>query len=259
MKIAVLTKQVPDTWSSRRLDLQTGMLDRAAADLVADEICERACEVALQAEKSLGEVEVIAVAMGGDKAALALRRLLSMGAHSAVHISDPALAGSDMISTARVLAAALEKLDVDLVLAGNESTDGKGGMVPAMIAELMDRPFLPYADELEISATEATGSSQLSEATMKLSVAYPAVVSVTEKSAEPRFPNFKGIRAAKTKPLETWTLADLSIEAGPESAYYRSVMVSAEDRPERVAGPKITDDGTAAKQLADFLAEKHFI
>lgn len=259
MKVAVLAKQVPDTYSNRRLDLQTGMLDRAASEVVPDEIGERACEIALQTRETLGEVEVIVLCMGVSDSEATIRRLLAMGADSGVIISDPALAGSDMISTARVLAAALSKIGADLIIGGNESTDGRGGMIPAMVAELLDLPILPYADHVEISATEVVGSTQSSDAELSLVVSLPAIVSITEKAAAPRFPNFKGIRAAKKKPVDTWSLEDLGIEAGPEAAYYRSVMVSADERPARVAGPKIVDDGTAAAQLADFLATQKFV
>lgn len=259
MKIAVLAKQVPDTYANRHLNLLTGMLDRAASELVPDEINERACEVALQARENLGEAEIVVVCMGPAESETTVRRLLAMGADSGVIITDPALAGSDMISTARTLAAALTKVGADLIIGGNESTDGRGGMIPAMVAELMELPILPYADQVEISATQVIGSTQAADAELALAVTLPAVITLTEKTAAPRFPNFKGIRAAKKKPVEIWSLTDLGIEAGPEAAYYRSVMVSADERPPRAAGPKVVDDGTAAAQLADFLATQKFV
>lgn len=259
MKIAVLAKQVPDTWANRRLNLETGMLDRAASELVPDEISERSCEVAIQTAEKLGDVEVVAVTMGPEEAESTLRRLLAIGADSGVMITDPALVGSDLISTARVLAAALEKIGADLIIGGNESTDGRGGMLLAMVAELMDLPILPFVDTIEVSTTEVTGAAQVSDAELSLAAQLPAVVSVTEKVADPRFPNFKGIRAAKKKPLEIWNLADIGVEAGPAAAYYRSVMVSADERPPRQAGPRVVDDGTAASQLADFLSAQRFI
>lgn len=259
MKIAVLAKQVPDTYNNRRLDLETGMLDRTASELVPDEISERACEVALQARENLGDAEIIVICMGPTDSESTVRRLLAMGADSGVIITDPALAGSDMVSTSRVLSAALSRVGADLIIGGNESTDGRGGLVPAMVAELMDLPLLPYADQVEISTTEVVGTTQAGNTELSLAVPLPAVISVTEKTAAPRFPNFKGIRAAKKKPLDIWTLSDLGIEAGPEAAYYRNVMVSADERPPRVAGPKVVDDGTAAAQLADFLAAKKFV
>lgn len=260
MKIVVLAKQVPDTWSDRKLDLETGLLDRAASEPVPDEINERALENALQYKDSQSDTEVVVVTMGPEDATKTVRKLLSMGADSGVLVTDDAVVGSDMVQTARVLAATIEKIGgVDLVVAGNEATDGRGGMVPAMVAEILSLPVLPGLEEIEISADAVSGTASVDGGTVKLSASYPAVASVTEKSAEARFPNFKGIMAAKKKPVENWTVADLGIQAGPESASVRSVMVSAAARPEKQAGPKVVDDGTAAAQLADFLAAERRI
>ncbi|GAA1786958.1 electron transfer flavoprotein subunit beta/FixA family protein [Pseudarthrobacter sulfonivorans] len=259
MKIAVLAKQVPDTWSDRKLDLVTGHLDRSASDAVPDEINERAAEVALKYKDSHPGTEIVALSMGPEDADKTLRKLLSMGVDSAVLVTDPVLAGSDLVQTARVLHAALEKIGADLVLAGNVSTDGKSGVLPAMIAELRGQALVPGADRLAITDTDVTATVQIDDAVLTLATALPAVVSVTEKIAEPRFPNFKNIMAAKKKPLLTWSLDDLGIQAGPETATVRSVMVSAQQKPARRAGPKILDDGTAASQLAAFLAESRLI
>jgi electron transfer flavoprotein beta subunit len=179
--------------------------------------------------------------------------MLSMGADSAVMVTDPALAGSDTVQTAKVLAAALEQIGADLVMAGNKSTDGQGGLVPAMVAELRGQALAPSLDELIITDTAVEGHMQIDGGALTLRAELPAVVTVTEKAAEPRFPNFKNIMAAKKKPITTWSLADIGIQAGPESAPVQSVMVSAQQRPEKQAGLKITDDGTAATQLAEFL------
>lgn len=259
MKIAILAKQVPDTWSDRKLDMVTGHLDRGASEPVPDEINERAVEVALQYKDAHPDTTVVALAMGPEDATKTLRKILSMGADSAVLVTDPALRGSDSVQTARVLHAALEKIGVDLVLAGDASTDGKGGLVPAMTAELLGQTLIPGADTLTITDTEISGTVQTDCATLTLAAALPAIASVTEKIAEPRFPNFKNIMAAKKKPLETWSLADLGINAGPESAAVRSVMVSAQEKPAKQAGPKIVDDGTAASLVTAFLAENRLI
>ncbi|MBT2550268.1 electron transfer flavoprotein subunit beta/FixA family protein [Arthrobacter sp. ISL-65] len=257
MKIVVLAKQVPDTWSDRKIDLETGMLDRGASEPVPDEINERALENALQLKDSRKDTEIVVVAMGPEDAGKTLRKLLSMGADSAVLVSDESLAGSDMVRTARVLAAAVGKLGgVDLVVAGNAATDGRGGMVPAMVAEILGWPVLPGLDEVVIAPDTVSGCAQVDGGALRLSSALPAVVSVTEKSADARFPNFKGIMAAKKKPLTSWSLVDLGIAATPEVA---SVMVSASARPARQAGPKVVDDGTAAAQLAEFLAGNRLI
>ena len=253
MKIVVLAKQVPDTWSDRKIDLESGMLDRAASEPVPDEINERALETALQFKDANGDAEIVVVFMGPEDATKSVRKLLSMGADSAVLVSDGSLGGSDMVQTARTLASAIQKTGADLVVAGNEATDGRGGMVPAMVAEILGWPVLPGLDEMQIAADSVKGVAQVDGGTLQLSSGYPAVVSVTEKVAEPRFPNFKGIMAAKKKPLESWSLADLGVQTGPEAATVRSVMVSAAARPPKETGPKVADDGTAAAQLAEFL------
>ncbi|MCA4134267.1 electron transfer flavoprotein subunit beta/FixA family protein [Arthrobacter sp. M4] len=259
MKIVVLAKQVPDTWSDRKLDLVTGMLDRAASDPVPDEIGERALENALRYKDANPDAEVVVLMMGPEDTSKSLRKLLSMGADSAVLVEDPALVGSDMVQTARVLAAALQKIGADLILAGNESTDGRGGVVPAMVAELLGLPLLPALENLEITPELVSGVCQIDGGTLALESPLPAVVSVTERTADARFPNFKGIMQAKKKPLDTWSLANLGIQAGPEAASVRSVMVSAVERPAKQSGPKITDDGTAAEQLVDFLTSNKLI
>ena len=258
MKIAVLAKQVPDTWSDRKIDLESGMLDRSASDPVADEINERALENALRFKDDNKDVEVVLVSMGPEGTAQTMRKLLSMGADSAVLVTDAALTGSDMVQTARVLAAAVQRIGgVDLIIAGNEATDGRGGMVPAMVAEILGLPVLPGLDELHIDADSVSGTAPVDGGTLRLSSGLPAVVSVTEKTAEARFPNFKGIMAAKKKPLESLTLAELDLTAGPDNAPVRSVMVSAAARPPKQAGPKVNDDdGTAAAQLAEFLVSQ---
>jgi electron transfer flavoprotein beta subunit len=260
MKIVVLAKQVPDTWSDRKIDLESGLLDRAASEPVPDEINERALENALQYKDAEKDTEIVVLSMGLEDTTKTLRKLLSMGADSAVLVTDPALAGSDMVQTARVLAAAVQKIGgVDLVVAGNEATDGRGGMIPAMVAEILGFPVLPGLDAVQIAAESVSGTAQVDGGTLSLSAPLPAVVSVTEKSAEARFPNFKGIMAAKKKPMETWSLTDLGLQAGPEAASVRSVMVSATARPAKEAGPKITDDGTAAAQLAEFLVANRLV
>jgi len=259
MKIVVLAKQVPDTWSDRKIDLESGLLDRAASEPVPDEINERALESALQYKDAHSDTEIVVLSMGLEDTTKTLRKLLSMGADSAVLVTDPALAGSDMVQTARVLAAAVGKIGADLVVAGNEATDGRGGMIPAMVAEVLGWSVLPGLDEVQVAADSVSGTAQVDGGTLSLGASLPAVVSVTEKSAEARFPNFKGIMAAKKKPMETWSMTDLGMTAGPEAASVRSVMVSATARPAKEAGPKITDDGTAAAQLAEFLVAHRLV
>ncbi|WP_028275152.1 electron transfer flavoprotein subunit beta/FixA family protein [Arthrobacter sp. I3] len=259
MKIVVLAKQVPDTWSDRKINLDTGMLDREASEPVPDEINERALGAVLQFKDTNPDAQVIMLSMGPEDTTKTLRKLLSMGADSAVLIADEALAGSDMVQTSRVLAAAVQRIAPDLVVAGNEATDGRGGMIPAMVAEILGWPVLPGLDDVTITDGGVSGTAQIDGGSLQLSSGLPAAVSLTEKSAEARFPNFKGIMQAKKKPLETWSLAELAIQAGPAAAPVRSAMVSATARPAKAAGPKVVDDGTAANMLAEFLVAQRLI
>lgn len=256
MKIVVLAKEVPDTAGARKLDPVTGILDRTNSDPVPDEINERTLEHALRYREGGNDVEItvlMVVPAGADASA---RKLLACGADSAILVSDEAVSGADTVRTAEIIAAAVAKIGPDLVIAGNESTDGRGGVVPAMTAEILGWPVLPALDVVEIEAGVVSGELGIENEQLRLRAELPAVVSVTERSAEPRFPNFKGIMQAKKKPLETWTLAELPNIAQRAAS---SVMVSAVERPARVAGPKIVDDGTAAAQLIDFLVDRKLV
>ena len=253
MKIAVLVKQVPDTWGERRIDSSTGRLDRAAGDAVVDEIDERALEVALQYKDSTGS-EVVAVSVGPADAKDVLRKALAMGADSAIHVLDDGLVGADVLQTSRALAAAIRKLAPDLVIAGNESTDGRGGVVPAMIAEALGQPSVTFLGSVDITEDSVSGTRSDEYGSTVLRASLPAVVSVTEGSAEPRFPNFKGIMSAKKKPLEVWSIGDLAVDATTATT-----VLSVTERPARTAGTKIVDKGDAGQQLADFLAAGHLI
>lgn len=256
MKVVVLVKQVPDTYEKRHISLDTGMLDRAASENVVDEIDERVASVAAELKKSGVATEIVSVTMGPADADKAIRKILALAADSAMHIVDEALAGSDMVQTARVLAAAAQ--DADLILSGAESTDGAGAMVPAMIAELLGRPHLVGVDSLEVTETEVTGVTHTENQELTLSASLPAVASLTEKAGEPKLPNFKSIREAKKKEISVVSLAELGLDAGPQAAYVRNVMVSAQERPPREAGQIVSGD-TAAAELVDFLAARHLI
>jgi electron transfer flavoprotein beta subunit len=251
VKIIVLVKQVPDTEEERRLDPATGLLDRAAGESVADEINERALEVALRHKDTDKGSEIVVLTMGPASATQALRKALSMGADSAVHVMDDRLEGADLAMTAAVLAAAVQQAGFDLVVAGNESTDGRGGLVPAMMAEHLGLPLLPSLDTVELTGGTVAGEVTVEAGTLSVSTALPAIVSVTERAAEARFPNFKGIMTAKRKPLATLSLADLGLDAG--AGHPTSTVLTISERPARAAGKKIIDDGTAARELAEFL------
>ena len=205
MKIVVLVKEVPDTWGDRKLSLETGLADRGASETVLDEIGERALEVALSFADKNADAEVVVVSMAPAESAATVRKGLAMGAHSAVHVADEGLVGADLGLTAEVLAAAIRRTGFDLVIAGNLSTDGSGGVMGAMIAELLDVPNLTTLNSVQIGDGAVSGERASDGATMQVSADLPAVISITEALPDARFPNFKGIMAAKKKPFETLT------------------------------------------------------
>jgi len=259
MKIAVLIKQVPDTWGERRIDLDTARTDRSG-DVVVDEIDLKALEVALRIKDADKATQVTAVTMGPQKALKGLRDALAMGADDAIHLLDDALAGSDAQQTARALAAALGPRSFDLIVAGNEATDGRGAAVPAMLAELLGLPQATFLRSLEVAGATLTGERLTDRGHAEVRVGLPAVVSVTEQIAEARFPGFKGILAAKKKPVESLDAAGaglVSETTGAANAWTQVVSVT--PRPARTVGTVITDDGTGAEKLADFLAAGSFI
>lgn len=256
MKIAVLIKQVPDTWGERKLDPATGRVDRDASDRVIDEVGERALEVALTVKDEAKDTEIVAVSMGPQEATDALRKALSMGADSAIHVLDDALTGSDMLRTATVLSAALRDVGFDLVLAGNESTDGRGGIVPAMIAEQLGMPALLNLNSVQLSAGQVSGERGTEDGTLTAHAALPAVVSVTERTPEARFPNFKGIMTAKKKPIAVITASQLGVDL---DSLATSVVLSTAEREARAAGRIVVDDGNAAAELAQYLADQRLI
>lgn len=257
MNIAVLIKQVPDTWSERVLKDSDWTLDRDAADAVIDEIDSRGVEAALQlVERHGGEVTVIT--MGPDRATEALRKALAMGADKAVHIVDDGLAGSDALQTSAALAAAIGTLAVDLVIAGNESTDGRTGSVPSMLAERLGLPQVTSVRSLEIDGTTVRAERVRDGGYSEVTAGLPALVSVTEKINEPRYPGFKGIMAAKKKPLAVLGIGDLGLDGtGPANA--ATVVLDAAPRPAKESGEKITDDGAGGSKAAEFLAAARLI
>jgi electron transfer flavoprotein beta subunit len=247
MKTVVLVKQVPDTAGTRTIDPATGRVDRTG-DVVIDEIGERAMAVALDAREQLGG-EIVALTMGPEKATDALRRCLALGADEAIHLSDERLAGADVLATARALAAALRGTAFDLVIAGVESTDGKGGVVPTLLGELLGVPVLAGLAAVAVADGTVSGERVETTRSVTLEAATPAVVSVTEAVAEPRHPSLKGVMGAKKKPVTVLGLDDLDgladALAGP-----RSQVRDVTPRPPRAAGTVIDDDGTAGERIA---------
>jgi electron transfer flavoprotein beta subunit len=259
LNIVVLVKQVPDTESERKLVPGAGTLDRAAADGLINELDEYAIEEGLRiAEAHGGEVTILSV--GPAKAAESIRKALSMGADKAIHVLDDGIAGSDALATSAVLAAALGQAGFDLVIAGAESTDARTGVIPAMLAERLGVPQLTLASKVDIAGTEVTVRRVNDEGLDVVAAPLPAVISVLEKINEPRYPSFKGIMAAKKKPVQTLSLADLGVSA--EAVGLGGSLTSVVDfaaRPPRAAGVIVKDEGDGGVKAAAFLAERKFI
>ena len=259
MKIAVCVKQVPDTWAEKKLDAGTKTLDRESVDGVMNELDEYAVEEALQiAEANSGEVVV--VSMGPEKATETVRKALSMGADSAIHVQDAGLAGSDALGTSLALAKALEGKGFDLIIFGSESTDARMSVVPAMVAERLGVAQLTFANNVEVAGSEVKIKRQTEYGYDEVTGSTPAVVSVVEKINEPRYPSFKGIMAAKKKPVETVALAALGVDAaqvGLGGSW--SAVVEFADAPPRAAGTVVTDEGDGGVKIADYLSTQKFI
>jgi electron transfer flavoprotein beta subunit len=261
MNIVVCVKQVPDTWSEKKLDASDSTLDRAATDPVMNEMDEYAVEEALKLKEAHGG-EVTILCMGPDAATETVRKALSMGADKAIHVVDAALHGSDAVATSLALATAIERAgDVDLVLLGSESSDARMSVVPAMLAERLGLPQLTFAKEVTADGSGSISIKRLTDDGYQVvEASTPAVVSVVEKINEPRYPSFKGIMAAKKKPVETYGLADLRIDAGQVGlggAWSR--VTSFETAPPRSAGTVVKDEGDGADKLFDFLVSKKFV
>ncbi len=258
MKVIVLMKEVPDTYGERTLDLETGLLNRSMSEPVLDEITERALEVALTHRESQPGTEVVLLTVGPEGSLPAtLRKGLAMGADRAVHVCDAAMLGADMTLTAEVVAAAVKHIGFDLVVAGNASTDGGGGALPGMVAELLGVAGLTSLSSVVLDELTVSGRCTTEFDSFEASADLPAVISVSEALPDARFPNFKGIMAAKKKPFETLDLAQLGISLDDEAS--RSIVISAAKRAARTSGIRIEDAGDAGEQIADFLAQNQLI
>jgi electron transfer flavoprotein beta subunit len=266
MKIAVCVKQVPDSWAEKKMI--GGVLDRQGVDAVLNDLDEYAVEEALRIVEAhggngeSGANSVTVISMGPERTADAVRKALSMGADGAIIVTDTALAGSDALATSKVLAKVIESGVFDLVFCGTESTDARMSVVPAMIAQRLTWAQLTFAGSVtvDVDAKEATITRVTEAGVDTMKAHFPAVISVVEKINEPRYPSFKGIMAAKKKPVEIKDLASLGIEptlVGTAGAW--SVVDDATPRPPKAAGIKIVDDGNGGKALVDFLVEKKLI
>ena len=251
MKIAVCVKQVPE--GNKRLDPGTKRLDRSGEG-VLNAFDAHAVEEALRVKDHSGEGEVVLVSMGPAKAADALRKALAMGADRAVLVSDDGAAGADLVGTSRVLAAALEREQPDLVLFGQQAADADGAVLWSAVAERLRCPVISQAAELTVADGKARGKRQTEFGYDVIEAQLPAVVAVSDAINEPRYPSLKGIMGAKSKPQETVTLSDLGVEAGAKTE-----VLELSDPPPRGETKKIEDDGNAAAQIVEFLAERRLI
>jgi electron transfer flavoprotein beta subunit len=256
-------KYVPDSTADRHFEADY-TVDRDGVPGLLSELDEYAVEQALQIkEKAEGEeVEVTALTVGPEAAADAIKKALQMGADKGVHVVDDAIAGSDYLATSQVLAAAIGKLgEVDVVICGMASTDATGSVIPAMLAERLDLPQVTLGSVIERQGDQFRIKRDGDTSTEVIGATSPLVLSVTDQSGEARYPSFKGIMAAKKKPLETWSLSDIGVDpdqVGLDAAW--TLVEGTEERPPRSQGEIVTDeDGSGAKALVEFLASKKFI
>ena len=254
MNIVVCVKQIPDPAEPGALDPNTKTLKRDGK-LILDESDSYGVEMALQLADAAGGGEVTLVSMAPNSETSGLRTALAMGAAKAILVSDPALAGTDALGTAKVLAAAVKRVEgADLVLTATESSDGYTGTVPEQLAELLGLPSITFAKSIELAGGTAKVERQTEAGYDDVECPLPAVVSVTAGVVEPRYPSFKGIMAAKSKPVDTLTVADLGIDSaivGWSGAGQEIIDVAA--APAREAGEVFEDDGTAAQKIVEFL------
>ncbi|MGZ8763452.1 MAG: electron transfer flavoprotein subunit beta/FixA family protein [Acidimicrobiia bacterium] len=253
MNVLVCVKQIPDPATPGELTAEHTL--KREGKLILDESDSFGVEMALQLVDKAGGGEVTLVSMAPNDEVSGLRTALAMGAAKAVLVSDPSLAGSDSLSTAKVIAKAVARVgDVDLLLTATESTDGYTGTIPGQVAELLDWPSLTFAKEVTIGDGKVTIQRQTEAGYDVVEASLPAVVSVTAGVVEPRYPSFKGIMAAKNKPVDAVKPADLGLaddQVGWAGA--RQKITSVEQAPERQAGEKIEDDGTAFEAVVAYL------
>jgi electron transfer flavoprotein beta subunit len=259
MNIVVLMKQVPDTEGDRRLDPQDKTVDRAAVDPVINYIDEFAIEEGLLLKEAHGG-EVTILTVGPERATESIRKALSMGADKAVHVTDAGIHGSDAVATAKVIAKALGTLEWDVAIAGSEATDARGSVVPALVAELVGRPQLTRARKVTVDGSTVTIERVTDTGFERIEAQAPVVISVAEKINDPRYPSFKGIMAAKSKPIDVKSLGDIGLDTGEVGlANAWSEVVSFENAPPRQAGQTVKDEGDGGAKIADFLASKKLI
>lgn len=253
MNVVVCTKQIPDPAAPQQIDPATRNLIRSGK-LILDDSDAYGVEMGLQLADAAGggEVTLVSVAPGGETSGL--RTALAMGAAKAILVSDEALAGSDALSTAKVLAKAIARAEPDLVLAATESTDGYTGTTPVQLAELLGMPSITFAKHVEVADGTVKVQRQTEAGYDEVEAPLPALVTVTAGVVEPRYPSFKGIMAAKNKPIEKLTVADLGLDASEVGAQgARQQVIDVSDAEARNAGEIVVDEGDGADRIVAFL------
>jgi electron transfer flavoprotein beta subunit len=259
VKIAVCVKEVPDAAVHKRIDPGTKRLERSGEGAL-NHFDTQAVEEALKVKEAQGDGEVVLVSLGPAGALDSLRKALAMGADRAVLVTDDAAAGSDLVATSRALAAVLEREGADLVIFGQQSSDSDGAVLWAAVAERLRRPVISQVAELTVSDGKIRGKRQTEFGYDVIEAPLPAVVAVSDAINEPRYPSLKGIMGAKKKPQETISAGDLGLDVGSLGEEGSGTTVLAlGDPPPRGDARKIEDDGSAAQQIVDFLAEKKLL
>jgi electron transfer flavoprotein beta subunit len=253
MNVVVCVKQIPDPAEPGKLDPSTKTLKREGK-LILDDSDAYGVEMALQLVDASGGGKVTLVSMAPNNEVSGLRTALAMGAAEAILVSDPALLGSDALTTAKILAAAIKRAEPDLVLTATESSDGYTGTVPEQIAELLGLPSITFAKSVVIDGDMVKVQRQTESGYDEVEAPKPALVSVTAGVVEPRYPSFKGIMAAKSKPVTQLTVADLGFDASAVGwAGAGQDIIDITPAPAREAGEKVEDDGTAHERIVAFL------
>ena len=253
MKIAVCVKQVPE--GAKRLDPGTKRLDRAGEGTL-NPFDANAVEEALRVRERSSESEVVVLTMGPPAAADAIRRALAMGADRAVHVADDQAAGSDLVATSRVLAAALAREEPELVLFGQQSADSDGAVLSAAVAERLERPVISQVAELEVAGGKVRGKRQTEFGYDVIEAPLPAVIAVSDAVNEPRYPSLKGIMGAKKKPQEELSLSDLGVEAADAGeAGSKTAVLELNDPPAR-GEPRRAE---SVEEVVSFLEEQRLL
>ncbi len=259
MKVAVLVKYVPEPtepWSFG----PDNTVDREAVEGRLSELDEYAVEQAVRLRESGAADEVVHVTLGPPEASVALRKALAIGGDAAVHVVDDAVHGSDALGTSLVLAETLRRVGADLVLTGMASTDAEMSVLPSMLADRLGVAQATFAAEVSVDGGTVSIRRDTDEGTVRVTAALPAIVSVTDRAGEVRYPAFRSIMMAKKKPVETLTVSDLGVDPariGLDAAAVSVLEIS--PTPPREAGAVVVDEGDGADRLADFLATRGFI